>query len=129
MKTGALRGRGGAGFPAATKWSFLPADSYPRYLVVNGDEGEPSTFKDRMLVELDPHQLVEGIAIASYAIECHQAFVYLRGEFALGYERLTRAIAWKSRAQRVSTSSPPAYLAAMLKNSAVRIPPMKPSTP
>ena len=93
VKTGALRGRGGAGFPAATKWSFLPADSYPRYLVVNGDEGEPSTFKDRMLVELDPHQLVEGIAIASYAIECHQAFVYLRGEFALGYERLTRAIA------------------------------------
>ena len=87
-----LRGRGGAGFPAATKWSFLPADSFPRYLVVNGDEGEPSTFKDRMLVELDPHQLIEGIAIASYAIGCNQAFVYLRGEFALGYERLTAAI-------------------------------------
>ncbi len=87
-----LRGRGGAGFPAATKWSFLPPDSFPRYLVVNGDEGEPSTFKDRMLVELDPHQLIEGIAIASYAIGCNQAFVYLRGEFALGYERLTQAI-------------------------------------
>ena len=87
-----LRGRGGAGFPAATKWSFLPADSFPRYLVVNGDEGEPSTFKDRMLVERDPHQLVEGIAIAAYSIGCHQAFVYLRGEFALGYERLMQAI-------------------------------------
>lgn len=92
VKDASLRGRGGAGFPAATKWSFLPADSYPRYLVVNGDEGEPSTFKDRMLVEFDPHQLVEGIAIASYAIDCHLAFVYLRGEFALGYERLTAAI-------------------------------------
>ncbi len=87
-----LRGRGGAGFPAATKWSFLPPDLAPRYLVVNGDEGEPSTFKDRMLVERDPHQLVEGIAIAAYSIGCHQAFVYLRGEFALGYERLMQAI-------------------------------------
>jgi len=87
-----LRGRGGAGFPAATKWSFLPPDSFPRYLVVNGDEGEPSTFKDRMLVERDPHQLLEGIAIAAYSIGCHQAFVYLRGEFALGYERLMQAI-------------------------------------
>jgi Na+-translocating ferredoxin:NAD+ oxidoreductase RnfC subunit len=87
-----LRGRGGAGFPAATKWSFLPPDSFPRYLVVNGDEGEPSTFKDRMLVERDPHQLIEGIAIAAYSIGCHQAFVYLRGEFALGYERLMQAI-------------------------------------
>lgn len=92
VKDSSIRGRGGAGFPAATKWSFLPADSYPRYLVVNGDEGEPSTFKDRMLVERDPHQLVEGIAIASYAIDCHLAFVYLRGEFALGYERLMAAI-------------------------------------
>ena len=87
-----LRGRGGAGFPAATKWSFLAPDSFPRYLVVNADEGEPSTFKDRMLVELDPHALVEGVAIAAFAVSCHLAFVYLRGEFALGYERLTDAI-------------------------------------
>jgi NADH-quinone oxidoreductase subunit F len=93
VKLSGLRGRGGAGFPAATKWGFLPADLFPRYLVVNGDEGEPSTFKDRMLVERDPHQLLEGIAIAAYAIRCNLAFVYLRGEFALGYERLTRAIA------------------------------------
>lgn len=87
-----LRGRGGAGFPAATKWSFLAPDSFPRYLVVNADEGEPSTFKDRMLVERDPHALIEGIAIAAFAVSCHLAFVYVRGEFALGYERLTDAI-------------------------------------
>ncbi len=93
VKLSGLRGRGGAGFPTAQKWSFLPADSFPRYLVVNADEGEPSTFKDRMLIERDPHQLVEGIAIAAYAIQCNTAFVYLRGEFALGYDRLTQAIA------------------------------------
>jgi NADH-quinone oxidoreductase subunit F len=93
VKVATLRGRGGAGFPAAQKWSFLPPNSFPRYLVVNGDEGEPSTFKDRMLLERDPHQLVEGIAIAAYAIQCNQAFVYVRGEFALGYERLMQAIA------------------------------------
>jgi NADH-quinone oxidoreductase subunit F len=92
VRLSGLRGRGGAGFPTATKWSFLPADRFPRYLVVNGDEGEPSTFKDRMLVERDPHGLVEGIVIAAYAIGCNLAFVYLRGEFALGYERLTQAI-------------------------------------
>ena len=87
-----LRGRGGAGFPAATKWSFLAPDSFPRYLVVNADEGEPSTFKDRMLIELDPHALLEGIAVAAFAVSCHLAFIYLRGEFALGDERLTDAI-------------------------------------
>ncbi len=93
VKASGLRGRGGAGFPTGQKWSFLPPDSFPRYLVVNADEGEPSTFKDRMLLERDPHQLVEGIAIAAYAIDCHLAFVYVRGEFALGYERLLQAIA------------------------------------
>jgi len=92
VKLSGLRGRGGAGFPTAQKWSFLPPDSFPRYLVVNADEGEPSTFKDRMLLEHDPHQLVEGIAIASYSVQCNVAYVYVRGEFALGYERLTRAI-------------------------------------
>jgi NADH-quinone oxidoreductase subunit F len=88
-----LRGRGGANFSTGQKWSFLPAGVKPRYLVVNGDEGEPSTFKDRMLVERDPHQLIEGIVISAYAVECNLAFVYLRGEFALGYDRLMRAIA------------------------------------
>ncbi len=93
VKASGLRGRGGAGFPTGQKWSFLPPNSFPRYLVVNGDEGEPSTFKDRMLIERDPHQLVEGIAIAAYSIQCNLAFVYIRGEFALGYERLMQAIA------------------------------------
>jgi NADH-quinone oxidoreductase subunit F len=93
VKGSGLRGRGGAGFPTAQKWSFLPPDSFPRYLVVNADEGEPSTFKDRMLLERDPHQLLEGIAIAAYAISCNLAFVYIRGEMALGYERLMQAIA------------------------------------
>ncbi|MBV8950197.1 MAG: NADH-quinone oxidoreductase subunit NuoF [Actinobacteria bacterium] len=92
VKASGLRGRGGAGFPTATKWSFLPKGMYPRYLVVNADEGEPSTFKDRMLIERDPHQLIEGIVIAAFAIECNLAFVYVRGEFALGYDRLLRAI-------------------------------------
>src|SRR5262249_45275764 len=88
-----LRGRGGANFATGQKWSFLPKDSFPRYLVVNGDEGEPSTFKDRMLLERDPHQLIEGIVIACYTIQCNLAFVYCRGEFALAYDRLLQAIA------------------------------------
>ena len=86
-------GAGGANFATGQKWSFLPKDTFPRYLVVNGDEGEPSTFKDRMLLERDPHQLLEGIVIAAYAIQCNLAFVYCRGEFALGYDRLPQAIA------------------------------------
>ena len=93
VKTSGLRGRGGAGFPTATKWSFLPAGVEPRYLVVNGDEAEPSTFKDRMLLECDPHQLIEGIGIASFALGVRHAFVYVRGEFALGAERLRAAVA------------------------------------
>jgi NADH-quinone oxidoreductase subunit F len=93
VKTSGLRGRGGAGFPTATKWSFLPAGVEPRYLVVNCDEAEPSTFKDRMLVERDPHLLIEGIAIASFALGVHHAFVYVRGEFALGADRLRAAVA------------------------------------
>ena len=92
VKLSGLRGRGGAGFPTAQKWSFLPPDSFPRYLVVNADEGEPSTFKDRMLLELDPHQLVEGVVIAAYAIQCNLAFIYVRGEFALGNDRLVRGL-------------------------------------
>jgi NADH-quinone oxidoreductase subunit F len=92
VKASGLRGRGGAGFSAGMKWGFLPADSFPRYLVVNGDEGEPATFKDHQLIERDPHQLIEGTAIAAYALECRVAFLYIRGEFALGHERLTQAI-------------------------------------
>lgn len=92
VKTSGLRGRGGAGFGAGQKWSFLPQGVFPRYLCVNGDEGEPSTFKDRMLIEGDPHQLIEGAVITAYAIQAKEAFIYLRGEFALGADRLDEAL-------------------------------------
>ena len=92
VKRSGLRGRGGAGFPAGMKWSFVPKGVYPRYLVCNADEGEPGTCKDRVLMEDDPHAVIEGIAIASYAIECQQSFVYVRGEFALSAQRLETAV-------------------------------------
>ena len=91
VKAAGLRGRGGANFQTAVKWESLP-DVYPRYLVVNGDEGEPSTFKDRLLIEHDPHQLIEGMILETYAIGCTKAFIYLRGEFALGYDRIMTAL-------------------------------------
>ncbi|HEV7958430.1 MAG TPA: NADH-ubiquinone oxidoreductase-F iron-sulfur binding region domain-containing protein, partial [Acidimicrobiales bacterium] len=86
-----LLGRGGAGFPAGRKWSML-RKSPISYLVVNGDESEPATFKDHYLVERDPNQLVEGVIIAAYALQVNQAFIYLRGEFALGLERVQQAL-------------------------------------
>ena len=86
-----IAGRGGAGFPAGRKWSMLrKAD--PVYLVVNGDESEPATFKDHMLIEQDPHQIIEGALITAYAIGAAQVFLYTRGEFALGIERMTQAL-------------------------------------
>jgi len=93
VKASNLRGRGGAGFPAGVKWGFLPPDIRPRYLVVNGDESEPGTFKDRQLLERDPHQLIEGIIIAAYAIDCHDAFIYIRGEYPRPARRVERALA------------------------------------
>jgi NADH-quinone oxidoreductase subunit F len=92
VKDSGLRGRGGAGFPTGVKWSFIPKDVFPRYVVVNHDEGEPGTFKDREIVERDPHQLIEGIAIAAWACQANKAFIYCRGEFALGSRRLDTAI-------------------------------------
>ena len=92
VKAANIQGRGGAGFPAGTKWGFLPADVHPRYLVVNGDESEPGTYKDRLLMELDPHQLIEGVLLASYAVEAKQAFIYVRGEMAFAQERLAAAL-------------------------------------
>jgi NADH-quinone oxidoreductase subunit F len=86
-----LLGRGGAGFPAGRKWSMLRKADLS-YLVVNGDESEPATFKDRLLMERDPHQLVEGIVIAAWALQVSMAFVYVRGEFALGIERVQSAV-------------------------------------
>ncbi len=81
VKASGLRGRGGAGFPTGVKWSFLTKDSYPRYLVANSDESEPGTFKDREIMEQNPHQFLEGMMIAAYAAQAHLAYNYLRGEF------------------------------------------------
>jgi NADH-quinone oxidoreductase subunit F len=81
VKAGNLRGRGGAGFPAAVKWGFLGKTEGPKYLCVNADEGEPGTVKDGPLMENDPHQMIEGVAIACYALGIKQAYLYIRGEF------------------------------------------------
>jgi len=81
VKAAGLRGRGGAAFPTGVKWSFLTKDSFPRYVVVNSDESEPGTFKDREILEKNPHQFVEGVMIAAYAAQANIAYNYLRGEF------------------------------------------------
>lgn len=93
VKNSGLRGRGGAGFPAGMKWSFLAKNDKPRYLCVNADESEPGTFKDRYLMELDPHQLIEGIILTCFAIQSHQAYIYVRGEFDLATKRVQEAVA------------------------------------
>ncbi|MDN5794648.1 MAG: NADH-quinone oxidoreductase subunit NuoF [Intrasporangium sp.] len=94
VKDSSIRGRGGAGFPTGLKWSFMsPPDGGPRYLVVNADESEPGTCKDIPLMMANPHELVEGAAIASYAIGCEKAFIYLRGEVVHVYRRLLSAVA------------------------------------
>nr|WP_024297407.1 NADH-quinone oxidoreductase subunit NuoF [Methylomicrobium lacus] len=105
VKDSGLRGRGGAGFNTGLKWSLVPmpepndADRNPtHYLVVNGDEMEPGTFKDRLLLEKDPHQLLEGIVIAAYAIQAQTAYIFLRGEYHLAAERLAHALE-EARAQ------------------------------
>ena len=93
VKKSSLRGRGGAGFPAGLKWSFIPKDyKGPRYLCCNADESEPGTYKDRQLMERDPHQMLEGMAICCYAIGAEKAYIYIRGEFDLGAEILNDAI-------------------------------------
>ena len=94
VKSSGLRGRGGAGFPTGMKWSFVPKDSgKPHYLCCNADEGEPGTFKDRLLMERDPHQMVEGMIIAAYAINSNIAYVYIRGEYFLSISKVEEAIA------------------------------------
>src|SRR5882757_2324527 len=96
VKKSNLRGRGGAGFPTGMKWSFVPMGDdapHPKYLVANADEMEPGTFKDRLLMEGDPHQFLEGMAIAAFAMEADIAYIFLRGEYELSARRLTRAIA------------------------------------
>ena len=81
VKTSNIRGRGGAGFPTGMKWSFLPKDVFPRYLCCNADESEPGCFKDRYLIDESPHQLIEGLLIASYALQVNISFIYIRGEY------------------------------------------------
>jgi len=93
VKKSGLRGRGGAGFPTAMKWSFIPKDHPgPKYLCCNADESEPGTFKDRQLIENDPHQMLEGMAIASYAIGASTAYIYIRGEFFYGASIIEKAL-------------------------------------
>jgi NADH-quinone oxidoreductase subunit F len=92
VKAATLLGRGGAGFPAGVKWGFCPPGVWPRYIVVNGDESEPGTYKDRILMERDPHQLIEGCLIAAYAIGAAQVFLYVRGEMAHAQERIAAAL-------------------------------------
>jgi NADH-quinone oxidoreductase subunit F len=92
VKAANLRGRGGAGFPAGVKWGFLPDNGRPRYLVVNADEGEPGTFKDRQLMERDPFQLLEGILITCHAIKAKVAYIYVRGELVRAARLLEECI-------------------------------------
>jgi NADH-quinone oxidoreductase subunit F len=94
VKRSGLRGRGGAGFPTGVKWGFVPKDTKgkPVYLLCNADESEPGTFKDRLIIEEDPHQLIEGCILAAYALKCRTAYIYIRGEFYLGARVLDAAL-------------------------------------
>ena len=94
VKASGLQGRGGAGFNTGLKWSFMPADSdVPKYLVCNADESEPGSFKDRILLERSPHQLLEGILIAAYAVGACTTFIYIRGEYSFPADQVERAVA------------------------------------
>ncbi len=98
VKVSGLRGRGGAGFPAGVKWGFVPTDTTkPKYLICNADESEPGTFKDREIIHVDPHMLLEGMIITSYAIGANVAYIYIRGEFVHEAEMLEVAIAEAKR--------------------------------
>ena len=99
VKASNLRGRGGAGFPTGMKWGFVPKDNpKPKYVVCNADESEPGTFKDRLLIEKDPHAVIEGTMIAAYAIQSHTAFIYIRGELSFGATVLQNALDEAERA-------------------------------
>jgi len=94
VKTSALRGRGGAGFPTGMKWSFVPRNSpKPRVIVINADESEPGTCKDRLLMEYDPHQMIEGILIAGLAVDAHVGYIYIRGEYRYLIDHIDNALA------------------------------------
>src|ERR1041385_268854 len=92
VKASSLRGRGGAGFPTGLKWSFVPRTSpKPKYIIINADESEPGTCKDRLLMEYDPFQMIEGILIASLAIDAHAGYIYIRGEYRYLLDLMDRA--------------------------------------
>jgi NADH-quinone oxidoreductase subunit F len=93
VKASGLRGRGGAGFPTGMKWSFLPKNGEPRYLLCNADEGEPGTFKDRLMMERAPHQLIEGMIISGFAVQANKSYIYIRGEYDDSTRILENAIA------------------------------------
>jgi NADH-quinone oxidoreductase subunit F len=93
VKASGLRGRGGAGFPTGQKWAFTDKRNWPHYVVANADESEPGTFKDREILESNPYQFLEGVAIAAYAVQAHAAYVYLRGEFWQAAKQLEQCIA------------------------------------
>src|SRR5499433_2597893 len=94
VKISNLRGRGGAGFPAGMKWSFVPKQSVkPKYILCNGDESEPGTCKDRLILEHDPHGVIEGVIIAGLSVQAHQGYIYIRGEYRYLLEIMEKAIA------------------------------------
>jgi NADH-quinone oxidoreductase subunit F len=92
VKASGLRGRGGAGFPTGMKWGFLPKNNEPRYLLCNADEGEPGTFKDRLMMERAPHQLIEGMIISGYAVGSQKGYIYVRGEYHYPISVLRKAV-------------------------------------
>lgn len=93
VKDAGLRGRGGAFFPTGVKWGFLPPNVYPRYLLCNADESEPGTFNNHQIIQRNPHQLIEGVALSAFAVEASTAYIYIRGEWAHGARVLEKAIA------------------------------------
>src|SRR5678809_198618 len=102
VKKSALRGRGGAGFPTGMKWSFVPKDSpKPKYVVCNADESEPGTFKDRYLMERDPHLLIEGMLIAAYALASKTCYIYTRGEYRYLIDIMDQALEEARKAELV----------------------------
>ena len=92
VKASGLRGRGGAGFPTGTKWSFIPKDIFPKYLICNADESEPGTFNNHEIIDYNPHQLLEGMIIAGFAVGSNTGYIYIRGEYAYGARVLEQAI-------------------------------------
>ena len=93
VKASGLRGRGGAGFPTGKKWEAVRQQKvFPKYVVCNGDEGDPGAFMDRSVLEADPHSVLEGMTICAYAVGSHQGYIYVRAEYPLAIHRLTIAI-------------------------------------